>query len=153
MFSAGMLVLFLCLFCQSLNIPLLDGDLLTAEERALIAQANKIDDRIKVYESASKRMQAALLTMVGSGDFSKTPETLDSWVSLLSGSLVDIEANLKAKKKSKALIRYEIQVRKSIGVCRNYKAKAPVEQQDAFDTCIARAEEVRKKFVDIIFKQ
>ena len=80
------------------------------------------------------------------------PDALKLWVALLSGSLEDIEANLKTNKKSKALIRYEIQVRKANATFQGYKAKAPVDQQDVLDEQIAGAEKIRKKFVDIIFR-
>jgi hypothetical protein len=43
-------------------------------------------------------------------------------------------------------------VRKANSVFRGYKAKAPVDQQDAFDVLIAGAEKIRMKFVDIIFR-
>ena len=94
-------------------MPLLEGNVLNAEEKARINRAQSVDDRIKVYHSASKRMQQSVDAAVSSNDFSGVPDALKLWVALLSGSLEDIEANLKTKKKSKALIRYEIQVRKA----------------------------------------
>jgi hypothetical protein len=142
----------LFIFSQSANIPLLDGTVLIAEEKARIARSASAEDRIKVYESASKRIQDTFQAAIASDDFYRVPEILKRWTDLLSGSLADIEANLKTKKKSKALIRYEIQVRKSIGDCRSYKARAPVDQQDGLDASIAKAEEIRRQFVDIIFK-
>ena len=112
----------------------------------------KVGDRIKIYLSASRRMQQSVHAAVRGGDFSNVPDALKSWVSLLSGSLQDIEANLKVKTKSKPLIRYEIQVRKALTEFKTYKTKAPVEQQDEFDEQLAGAEKIRKRFVEIIFR-
>ncbi len=148
----GLLPLFLYAFLQVASVPLLEGNTLNVEEKARINRAQSVDDRIKVYHSASKRMQQSVDAAVSSHDFSGVPDALKLWVALLSGSLEDIEANLKANKKSKALIRYEIQVRKANSAFRGYKTKAPVDQQDAFDAQIAGAEKIRKKFVDIIFR-
>jgi hypothetical protein len=148
----GLLPLFLYAFLQVASVPLLEGNALNVEEKARLNRAQSPDDRIKVYHSASQRMQQSIGAAVRSNDFSSVPDALKLWVALLSGSLEDIEANLKAKKKSKALIRYEIQVRKANSVFRGYKAKAPVDQQDAFDAQIAGAEKIRMKFVDIIFR-
>lgn len=139
-------------FLQVASLPLLQGDALTPAEKAQLSRAQKVEDRIKVYHSASRRMQQSVHAAVRSGDFSSVPDALKLWVSLLSGSLQDIEANLEAKKKSKPLIRYEIQVRKAITDFKGYKAKAPVEQQDEFDGQLAAAENVRKRFVEIIFR-
>ena len=148
----GLLPLFLYAFLQVVSVPLLEGNALNVEEKARINRAQSVDDRIKVYHSASKRMQQSVDAAVSSNDFSGVPDALKLWVALLSGSLEDIEANLKAKKKSKALIRYEIQVRKANSAFRGYKAKAPVDQQDVFDAQLAGAEKIRKRFVDIIFR-
>ena len=148
----GLLPLFLYAFLQVVSVPLLEGNALNAEEKARINRAQSVDDRIKVYHSASKRMQQSAYAAVSRNDFSGVPDALKLWVALLSGSLEDIEANLKAKKKSKALIRYEIQVRKANSAFRGYKAKAPVDQQEVFDVQLAGAEKIRKRFVDIIFR-
>jgi hypothetical protein len=148
----GLLPLLLYAFLQVASVPLREGDALNVVEKARINSAQSIDDRIKVYHSASQRMQQSVDAAVSRNDFSSVPDALKLWVELLSGSLEDIEANLKANKKSKALIRYEIQVRKANSAFRGYKAKAPVDQQDAFDVQIADAEKIRKKFVDIIFR-
>jgi len=148
----GLLPLFLYAFLQVVSVPLLEGNALNAVEKASINRAQSVDDRIKVYHAASKRMQQSVEAAVSSNDFSSVPDALKLWVALLSGSLEDIEANLKAKKKSKALIRYEIQVRQASSDFRGYKAKAPVDQQDAFDVQLAGAEKIRKSFVDIIFR-
>jgi hypothetical protein len=148
----GLLPLFLYAFLQVASVPLLEGNALNVEEKARINRAQSVNDRINVYHSASKRMQQSVYTAVRSNDFSGIPDALKLWVALLSGSLEDIEANLKLKNKSKALIRFEIQVRKANSAFRGYKAKAPVDQQNLFDEQIAGAEKIRKRFVDIIFR-
>ena len=148
----GLLPLLLYAFPQVVSVSLLEGNALNVEEKARIHRAQSIDDRIKVYHTASQRMQQSVEAAVSNNDFSGVPDALKLWVALLSGSLEDIEANLKAKKKSKALIRYEIQVRKANAAFRGCKAKAPVDQQDEFDAQIAGAEKIRARLVDIIFR-
>lgn len=139
-------------FIQAAAAPRFADDALNPMEKERIARAINIEQRINVYETASKRIQQTLQAAVAGGDFSKVPDTLKLWDSLLSGSLEDIEANLKSKKKSKALIRYEIQVRKALAATQGYKTKAPVDQQDTFDSCLAQVEKMRKRFVEIIFQ-
>lgn len=148
----GLLPLFLYAFLQVASVPLLEGNILNEGEKARINKAQSVNDRIKVYHSASKRMQQSVDAAVRSDDFSGVPDALKLWVALLTGSLEDIEANLRTNKKSKALIQYEIQVRKANSAFRGYKAKASVDQQDAIDEQITAAEKIRKKFVDIIFR-
>jgi hypothetical protein len=148
----GLLSLALYAFLQALSVPLLRSDALNAEEKARLSAAQKLNGRIKVYHDASRRMQQSVHAAVSGDDFSGVPVALKLWGSLLSGSLEDIEANLKAKKKSTALIRYEIQVRKAIKEFRGYKARAPVDQQDEIESQLANAEKIRKRFIDIIFQ-
>ncbi len=153
-----MLVLQLMLFsivalAQVADSTRFADEILDDKEKQKMARAVKVEDRIKVYEAASKRIHQTLEAAVAGDDFSKAPDILKLWLSLLSGSLEDIEANLKTRKKSKPLIRYEIQVRKAITASRGYKTKAPLEQQDLFDSYLAQAEKIRKRFVEIIFKQ
>jgi hypothetical protein len=152
MSSIGLLTLALCAFLQAISLPLFQGDALNAEEKATLGTAEKIDDRIKVYHSASKRIQQSVHAAVHNQDFSSVQDSLKRWGSILSGSLEDIEANLKTTKKPKALIRYEIQVRKAITEFRGYKTKVPLEQQDEFDAQLAGAEKIRKRFVELIFQ-
>lgn len=148
----GLLPLFLYAFLQVTPVPLLEGYALNVEEKGRISRAQSVDNRIKVYHSASKRMQQSVHAAVSSNDFSGFPDALKLWVALLTGSLEDIEANLKTNKKSKALIHYEIQVRKANSAFRGYKTKAPVDQQDELEEQITGAEKIRQKFVDIIFR-
>jgi len=141
----------LVLLLQAGGIPPSAEEIFDRIEKAKLEKEQDVEGRIKVYENASKRIQKTLETAVGNDDFQTVPDKLKLWISLLSKSLEDIEANLKNKKKSRALIRYEIQVRKSIANTENYKIRAPVEQQDLFDASLAEAEKIRQKFVAILF--
>jgi len=141
------------MFIQAGGIPPGVEDILIPAEKVQMQKANSIDRRIKVYEAASKRIQQTLHDCVAKQEFEQVPDTLKLWTSLLAKSLEDIEANLKSKKKSRNLINYEIQVRKAIADTQGYKIRAPVEQQDDFDSCLAQAETIRKKLVEILFRQ
>ena len=138
-------------FFQAGDIPPVVGDVFNSAEKAQLENATNIERRIKVYEATSRRIQQTLEASVAKEDFQTVPENLTLWIALLSKSLEDIEANLKSNKKSGALIKYEIQLRKSITNTESLKIKAPVDQQDLFDSCISQAETVRKKFVAILF--
>jgi hypothetical protein len=128
------------------------ADIFVPSEKTRIEKSQNVDGRIKVYETASNRIQQELEAAVTKEDFQKVPDSLRTWSSLLSKSLEDIESNVKAKKKSRALINYEIQVRKSITRTESLKIRAPVEQQDLFDSCLEQAENVRRRFVEILFR-
>jgi len=141
----------LCAFFQAPAAPLKEG-ILDAQEMAQFSRAQKVDDRIQVYAAASLRMERSMTAEIGTNDFSHIPKELDLWVELLSGSLNDIDANIQPKKKPKYLIRYEIQVRKALAVLKEFKVKAPIDQQDIFDSKLTEAEAIRKRFVDIIFR-
>jgi hypothetical protein len=151
-------MLIFCLFSFALALPLqaadsssFPDDFFTPSEKAQLEKADNVEQRIKVYDDASRRLQQSLEAAITKEDFQTVPDTLRLWVSLLAKSLEDIESNLKAKKKSRALINYEIQVRKSIARTESLKIRAPVDQQDIFDACLAEAEKVRKRFVEILF--
>lgn len=149
---ACLLAFFSVFLLQVIGMSSMQGDIFLPSEKAQIAQADGIERRIKVYEAASKRIHQSLEAVIVKDDFHAVPDNLRLWTSLLAKSLEDIEANLKAKKKSRALIRYEIQVRKSISRTQSLKIRAPVDQQDIFDSCIAQAEKARKRFVEILFR-
>lgn len=127
------------------------AEVLDPGERARIEKKEKIEDRIKIYCSASIRYQKAVESAASRNEFDAMPENLKLWRTLLSSSLKDIEANLK-KKKSRALINYEIHLRKTIGNVQKVRIKAPADQQESFDSWISEAEEVRKKIVEILFQ-
>jgi len=149
----GSLLVVLNMLCQA-GVPLANADDIfsSAEKAELGMAAGSIEHRIKIYDAASVRIQHDLQLSVQKNDFDAVPGALKTWISALSKSLEDIEANLKAKKKSRNLIGYEIQVRKAIADTEGLKIKAPVDQQEAFDSCLAQAETIRKKFVDILFR-
>ncbi len=86
-------------------------------------------------------------------DFDFIPAMLRCWKDRLTASLQDIEAKVNRKKKSGALIDYEIQFRKSIFYVNDVRLKAPYTQQDDFDSWISQAELVHQKFVDILFQR
>jgi hypothetical protein len=140
-------------FLQSGNVSRELADILDPGEMARIEKRESIEQRIKVYEAASKRIQQSLETAINKDDAQAVSNNLTLWTSLLSKSLEDIEANTNAKKQSKALKDYEIQLRKAIANMESYKIKTPVELQDPFDACLVHAETVRKKFVELLFPQ
>jgi hypothetical protein len=128
------------------------GTFTKKEAREIEKESDNIEKRIKVYQKASERMLKNLEKAVYGKEFQAVPEALSTWTTLITESLKDIQANLEPKKKRpKALVKYEIQVRKAIKDIRGLKIRAPVDQQDDFDTCISRAEDVRSSIVDILF--
>ncbi|MBN2337215.1 MAG: hypothetical protein JXP48_01645 [Acidobacteria bacterium] len=132
--------------------PPAEKELFTPAERARLARAGSLDDRIRVYESASKRMREEIEKTVKKDAFGAIPAALETWASLLDRSLDDIRANTRPdRKKSKRLIRYEIQVRKAVDGMRDLKIKSPIELADAFDAFLLEAEDVRKEFIEILF--
>ena len=153
MVMLGSLILVLGMLIQAGGVPGAAGDIFSASEKAQMEKANSAERRIKVYEGASKRLQQALHEAVMKEEFGTVPDTLKLWTALLARSLEDIEANLKSKKKPRSLINYEIQVRKAISSTQSLKIRAPIDQQDAFDSCLSRAEAIRKQLVEILFNQ
>jgi hypothetical protein len=147
------LVFILGMFIQAGGNPPLPDDALNAAEKAEIARASGVEARIKIYKTASTRIQKDLQSAISKGEFQTVPGILKTWTLLLSGSLKDIEANLKTKKRSRALISYEIQVRKAISVTQGSQIRAPVDQQDVFDSCLSKAEAIRMRFVEILFSR
>jgi len=128
------------------------NDVLVPAEQAKMSAAKSIDQRIKIYESASKRIQSQLQGAMSNNEFEAVPGILSLWTSLLNKSIEDIEPALKPKKKPKSLKKYEIHLRKAIKDIQNYKKKAPLDQEDAFNACLVRAETIRKRFVEILFQ-
>ena len=124
---------------------------LTAAEKERLAREQKLDNRIKIYETASKRLLKSLETAVLKEQYDSDLPILRAWTGLLNTAFADIDKNASRKKKSKALIRLEIQLRKALADVQEYKIRAPIDQQDAFDSFLARSEEIRKKFVGILF--
>ena len=149
-FPAALILVF-SLFLQADSTPLFREDIFTAKEIEKLEKERDVNDRIKIYTNASKRIRNRLGKAVSKGQFQTIPGDLELWTMLLANSLDDIKANIDPGKKSKNLIRYEIEVRKSLDDIKDYKVRAPIDQQDAFDACLSKAEAIRKKFVEIIF--
>ena len=145
------LILVLSMFLQINWASSFEGDIFTDKEIKKLEKERDVNDRIKVYTNASKRIQDRLDKAVSRSQFQTVPEDLELWTALLANSFKDIEANVNPKKKSKNLVKYEIEVRKSLADMQDHKIKAPIDQQDAFDACLTQAEAIRKKFVEIIF--
>jgi hypothetical protein len=127
------------------------GDSMLPLERGKLQKEEKINNRIKIYKTASTRYLNTFGSATSTNDFESVPPTLQVWMSLLTESLQDIDANVERKKKSKALIDYEIHLRKSINEVKDYKVKVPLEQQDFLDSWVVQAETIQTRFLDILF--
>jgi hypothetical protein len=128
-------------------------NILTPLEKSQLEAEDKIENRIRTYGLASARLHKLIEGAVLREDSQKLAENFECWSDLLAGSLRDIEKYVERKKKSKALIRYEIQLRKSISDITELKIKVTLEEQKAFDAWLEQAEEIRRKFVDILFQR
>lgn len=127
------------------------GDAMLPAERSKLEKEKKIDKRIKIYNAAITRLHKAFDAAASAKDFESVPPLLRSWSSILEESLKDIDANVSRKKKSGALIDYEIHLRKSINEINDYRVQAPLEQQGYLETWLTQAEQIQSKFLDIIF--
>jgi hypothetical protein len=133
------------------NFP--TGTFSEKEARKIEKESDDIDGRIDVYRNASIRMQKELKETVSKNGFQNVSDRIHLWTSLVTESLKDIEFSIDPKKKkSKALIKYEIHVRQTIDDLRELQIRAPYEQQQIFDSCIERANAARGKMVDILFQ-
>jgi hypothetical protein len=148
----GLLVFALSAFLQAAAAPSSIDNLLDSKEKASMAAAANVEGRVKVYQIASRRYQQSLESAIANNDFSQIPDDLKRWTALLSASLEDIEVNLKTKKKSKVLIRFEIELRKDISSFHSYKTRVPADLQDSFGSSLDRAEKIRKRFIEMIFQ-
>jgi len=135
------------------SVPTFPEGIFTAKEKKKIEKnADDLEERLEAYRDASIRINEVLRKAVSKRDYEKVPDLLEKWMALLSGSMKDIESNLDPeKKRPRDLIKYEIQIRKSINDIRDYKVRAPGDQQDIFNSCIDRAEIVRIRMVEILF--
>jgi hypothetical protein len=147
----GTIILAFGIFLQGSGMPTFEGDIFTDTESKKLEKERDVNDRIKIYTNASKRIQKRLNRAASKGEFSSVPNDLKLWIELLAKSLEDIETNLMPGKKSKNLIKYEIQVRKSLADMEDYRIGAPFEQQDAFESSIRQAGDIRQRFVALIF--
>jgi len=145
----SLLLLVVILLQADGSATLVDG--LTIAERLQLNRKVKIEDRIKIYESVSSRYHKSVEQAAEKQNFERIPVLLQSWSLVLSKSLADITQNIDRKRKSNALIKYEIRMRKSIVDIGDARIKAPVDHQEYYDHWIDHAEEVRKHFVEILF--
>jgi hypothetical protein len=144
------------LFCaqeEKLSGPGNESSCLTVSETKRLAGQEKIDGRIKIYKDVSERFHRAVMDAVSRKSFDGIPSILSCWKSHLSVSLKDIEANINRKKKSGALIDYEIHLRKSIIDMSDARLRTTVEKQTDFESWIAQADAARQRFVDILFQR
>jgi hypothetical protein len=148
----GSFILFLSLLGQTGPATAVGDEPFSSAELLKLKKRDSVESRIKIYREASIRIQKNLQQSAAKEEFETVSDALKTWILLLTKSLEDIETNLKAKKKPISLINYEIHVRKAISSIQGYKLKAPADQQDDYDSCIAQAESVRKKFVEILFQ-
>lgn len=148
--NCGSLFLLVVFLLQADN-PGAWGDVFSIAERLQLNSKSKIEDRIKIYESVSSRYHKGVEQAANKLDFKRIPAILQSWTAALSESYADINRNVERKKKSSALIKFEIQLRKSIVDMQDARIKAPLDDQDHYDEWIAQAEKVRQQFVEILF--
>jgi len=136
---------------RTVQLPGPDG--LTPTERIKLDNEGKIDSRIRIYEGASDRFHKTVRSALQKQEFEVVDDALNSWLKVLSASLEDIEMNVNRKTMSRALIRYEIQLRKAFGDMQDLKYKAPLEEQEKIEKWLGRAEGIRDSFLSILFKR
>lgn len=140
---------------QGSSLPALApaGNCLTPLEEKQLSSETKIEARIKTYRLISERIHQAVEGAVARQSFNEVPSLLRCWKDHLTKSLKDIEAKVNRKKKSGALIDYEIQLRKSMVDITDARLKAPYTEQEEFESWMAQATLVHEKFVDILFQR
>jgi hypothetical protein len=128
-------------------------DCLKPADKTKLAAETRIDGRIKIYRAVSEQIHQAINGAVSKQNHEGLDDPIRCWRELLAVSLKDIEANVNRKKKSGALINYEIQLRKSIVDMNNNRLKAPSASLEQFESWLAQAKSAREKFVDILFQR
>ncbi len=126
-------------------------DCLSAREKARLEKEVKLDSRVKVYDEVCQRYENELILLIQLQDSKALLLHLKCWNDVLDQSLKDIQDSPGRKDKSKALIRYEIHLRKAINTVQESKTRADVEMLDAFETWLAHAEADRQKMVSFLF--
>ncbi len=146
-------LLWVCnLLAQSAGLtPAQAADCLTAPEKARLEKEVKLDRRVKIYDEVCERFENGLILLIQQQDLKAVPDHLKCWIDVLDRSLKDIQNSPGRKDKSKALIRYEIDLRKAINTVQESRARADVDTLDAFDTWLANAEGIRQKMVALLF--
>lgn len=154
MFHSLMCMLALTLWFQgSAGSSLATSGCLNAVEQKRLSAEEKIDGRVNVYRRISERLHLSIESTVAKQNFDDVPALVRCWRELLTVSLKDIEANINRKKKSGALINYEIQVRKSIVDMDDVRLKVPSPQESDFEAWISQAKAAHGRFVDILFQR
>src|SRR5512140_3474466 len=113
--------------------------LLPAELRKLETEP-RLDSRVKIYETASDRCLASARQALALPNPPPVSSILNGWMQLLERSLGDIEKHSDRKKKSKALIRFEIQLRKSIAELKDSRMKVNYEEMQEIDSWTDKAD-------------
>jgi hypothetical protein len=121
------------------------------EERAQLARQTRIDGRTGIYQKASARFAPSLAGLVRQEKFAEARAELELWKELIAASRDDIVASVSPGKRPKAVIRYEIHLRKMIAEMQGLRVKASVEAFDAFEQWANSAEECRKSILAVIF--
>ena len=154
-FQSTVFLLALAILFQGVAVPskFAAADCLTAVEKDRISKEQNINSRIKIYRDVSERLHKVMLGSLAKQDAGSVLPLLSCWKEHLTASLKDIEANINRKKRSGALIEFEIQLRKSIGDVNDARLKAPVEQNPQYQDWLAEANRVREQFVNIIFQR
>ena len=129
------------------------GTCLLPNEQTRLKTEQKLDNRIKIYQTASTRCQSSFDYAAASADAASVPGILERWMRLLEISLQDIEAHADRRRKSKALIRYEIHLRKALSDLEDFKMKFPYEEMQQISAWTTKADGIRRKFVDILFQR
>ncbi len=120
-------------------------------ERDRLSREPKLDARIKIYDEANTRCETELTEYIQKSELQQVPSHLKRWMALLDISLKDIEDSKSRKEKSKALIKFEIHLRKSISTVQEAKLKAQVEQLEDFESWLTRADQIHTRLVGILF--
>ena len=126
-------------------------EIYTPSEKKRLTSSKSLDDRIRVYDAAFERIRKELEKNIREDRFDAAARMLHDWSALLNESLADIEANADPKKKSNRLKQYEIHLRQAINGLRALRLRSPVELHDAFIFFEEQSEEIRRKFMNILF--
>ncbi len=155
MFHSLACALALTLWLQGYTPPstFTGSDCLTEKEKKDFSGQSKVDGRVKVYRRISERLHLAIEAEASKQKWDGIPPLVGCWKELLTVSLRDIEANINRKKKSGALIEYEIQLRKSIVDMKDVRLKMPYPQQDDLEAWLSQADAAHKRTVDILFQR
>ena len=149
--TAFLISLLLLTACgQSAPETAADNCLMNEEKERLKTEMN-LDRRIRIFEAGSRRCESSVVNFIVRGEFQYCPGALRAWRSLLEQSLQDIQSRPGRKDKSRALIRFEIQIRRAIAAVRDSRVRVPVELLQEIDDWLGRAEEIRKDLVKILF--